>query len=105
MDKVKIIRALIDSGRVKDVLDFVEGESEYVSDKSEGAPQARELRRLWILVVHHLRFLSEFGSTPAATKDGKYLISYPREFDLWLDAGAPGVAEQDIMEYLKKNPL
>lgn len=105
MDKVKIIRALIDSGRVKDVLDFVEGESEYISDTSEGAPQTRELRRIWVLVVHHLRFVSEFGNIPAATKNGKHLIAYPQEFELWLDAGAPGISDQDIREYLKENPL
>lgn len=105
MDKVEIIRALIDSGRAKDVLDFVEGESEYISDKSEGAPQTRELRRIWVLVVHHLRFVSEFGNIPAATKNGKRLIAYPQEFELWLDAGAPGISDQDIREYLKGNPL
>ncbi|WP_129590582.1 hypothetical protein [Stutzerimonas stutzeri] len=105
MGKVEIIRALIDSGRAKDVLDFVEGESKYISDKSEGVPQTKELRRIWVLVVHHLRFISEFGNASAATKDGKYLITYPQEFELWLDAGAPGISDQDIREYLKENPL
>ena len=105
MGKVEVIRTLIDSGRAKDVLDFVEGESKYISDKSEGAPQARELRRIWVLVVHHLRFISEFGDIPATTKNGRYLFAYPQEFELWLNAGAPGISDQDIREYLKENPL
>lgn len=106
MDKVEIIRSLIRSGRVKDVLDFVEGDSVYISDASEGAPQSPELRRVWILVVHHLRFVSEFGNVSATqSKGGKCLSPHPEEFEAWLSAGAPGVADRDLRSYLKDNPL
>lgn len=36
MDKVDIIRELIRLGKVKVVLEFVEGDSVYISDASEG---------------------------------------------------------------------
>ncbi|WP_139199131.1 hypothetical protein [Pseudomonas panipatensis] len=106
MGKVEAIKALISFGRVQDVLAFVEGDSIYISAASEGAPQSPELRRIWIMVVHHLRFISEFGNTPDKKfKDGKYLSPYPEEFEQWLDEGVPGIAEEDIQRYLEQNPL
>lgn len=89
MEKVEIIKALIDSGRARDILDFVEGESKYISDDSEERPQSKDFRKIWVLVVHYLRFVSEYGKISGATRDGKYLVPYPQEFRLWLDAGAP----------------
>ena len=61
MKKSEIIKKMMESGRAGDLLDFVEGDSVYISDASEGAPQNPELRRIWVLIVHHLRFVSEFG--------------------------------------------
>lgn len=105
MDKVEIIRSLIDCGRFKDILDFVEGESKYISESSGGAPQDKNLRRIWILVVHHLRFLSKFGNVSEVMKGDKCFTAHSKEFELWLDAGAPGISEQDLRDYLKENPL
>lgn len=106
MNKIEIIRALVCSGRARDVLDFVEGDSIYISDASLGAPQDPELRRIWVMVVHHLRFVSEFGDTPTTQcKDGKYFSPHPDDFNAWLDAGAPGVADEDVMAYINENPL
>lgn len=105
MGKVEIIRYLIERGRFKDVLDFVEGESKYISEDSEGAPQDKDLRRVWVLVVHHLRFLSRFGNVSAVTKGDVFFTAHPKEFELWLDAGAPGISYQDLRDYLKENPL
>lgn len=105
MNKAEVIRALVESGRAKDVLDFVEGESKYVSEASEGAPNERELRMLWVLVVHHLRFLVNSVDGISEVQNGKFFTSHPYEFERWLHFGAPGIADEDIAIYLKENPL
>ncbi|BGD29196.1 hypothetical protein L4O78_006317 [Pseudomonas aeruginosa] len=106
MDKVDIIRELIRLGKVKVVLEFVEGDSVYISDASEGVPQHPDLRRIWVMMVHHLRFVSEFGDAlETQCKDGKYLSPHYEEFEAWLSAGAPGIADKDLRAYLKENPL
>ena len=106
MEKVEAIRRLISVGRARDVLAFVEGDSSYISSECGGAPQEPEYRRMWILVVHHLRFISAYGSnSPGKTKDGKYLTGFPQEFDRWLQIGAPGISSGDLAAYLKDYPL
>ncbi|MDD1017373.1 hypothetical protein [Pseudomonas rubra] len=106
MGKVEAIRKLVAVGRAKDVLDLVEGESSYISEGSLGAPQEPEFRRLWILVVHHLRFVSEFGVPSSGEhKDGKHYAAFPDAFDQWLQAGAPGISSEDLSAFLKDHPL
>lgn len=106
MEKTEIIRRLIDAGRARDVLEFVEGDSPYISETSPGAPQEPELRRLWILVVHHLRFISEFGILAVREyKDGRCLTAFPDEFEQWLQVGAPGISNDDIGAFLRDHPL
>jgi hypothetical protein len=106
MNKVECIRAMLAAGREKDLLDFVEGESTYLSDASCGAPQTAEQKRMWVLLVHHLRFLTSYGNTVTKVIDGgKYLSAHPESLNEWLDLGAPGIAEEDISAYLKANPL
>lgn len=106
MEKIKLIKAMMKAGRAEDLLTFVEGESPYLTDASEGVPNALELRRNWILVVYHLRFVSIFGheKSPQQWK-GKILASYPSDFEFWLGAGAPGIAEVDLQAYLADYPL
>ncbi|WP_092358881.1 MULTISPECIES: hypothetical protein [Pseudomonas] len=106
MEKIKLIKAMMKAGRAKDLLTFVEGESPYLTDASEGVSNALELRRNWILVVHHLRFVSIFGHEKSPQQwSGKILASYPSDFEFWLDAGAPGIAEVDLHAYLADYPL
>jgi len=106
MEKVEIIRLMLSVGRAKDMLDFVEGESPYLSDASDGVPQDPELKRIWIMVVHHLRFLVEFGNGESVqSAGGKVYGPYPDEFDRWLSLGAPGISEIDIKRYIDENPM
>jgi hypothetical protein len=106
MEKAEIIKRMLSAGRAKDMLDFVDGESPYLSDASGGVPQDPELKRIWILVVHHLRFLAELGnSVSVQSTDGRLYGPYPDEFDRWLSAGAPGISEIDINRYIVENPL
>ena len=105
MDKVDIIRELIRLGKVKVVLEFVEGLCIYIRCFRR-VPQHPDLRRIWVMMVHHLRFVSEFGDAlETQCKDGKYLSPHYEEFEAWLSAGAPGIADKDLRAYLKENPL
>ncbi|MCA7925298.1 hypothetical protein LGM35_22630 [Burkholderia cenocepacia] len=106
MGKVEVIRRMLSAGMAKDMLDFVEGESRYLSEASGSVPQDPELKRICIMVVHHLRFLAEFGSDVSVQSyDGRMYRSYPDEFDGWLSEGAPGISEIDIRGYMKENPF
>lgn len=106
MGKIEAIKMLVSIGRAKDVLDLLEGESSYISDASEGVPQEPELRRLWIVTVHHLRFVSDFGNSAIeGERDGKHLTPFPDEFESWLNAGAPGIASKDIDSLLRSRPV
>jgi len=106
MNKSKIIREIVDSGRAPDLLLIMEGESPYTSEDSEGAPHDPVLARLWMAALHHLRFVAEFGNrSDNVLKDGKWLSAFPNEFLDWLDAGSPGVTDGELTRYLQDNPL
>jgi hypothetical protein len=97
MNKVAAIRLLMDNGLARDVLELIEGESEFTSDESSGVPDHPDLKKLWVISVHHLRFVVEFGQgETSAVKGGKFRTPFPREFEQWLQAGAPGVASADV---------
>lgn len=105
MDKVALIRGLMEARRFVDMRDIMEGESPYISDLSTGAPDGVAERRAWAMSQHHLRFVAEFGDLPTARKDGRILSAYPEDFETWLQFGAPGIAVEDIERYLAANPL
>ncbi|MCF1489445.1 hypothetical protein LZ838_19050 [Pseudomonas sp. AA27] len=106
MEKIELIRALIKAGRSDDLLAFVEGESPYLTDASQGVPESPWLRRIWVLVVTHLRFVTRYGEvTKPLIADGQVLSPYPAEFQLWLAAGAPGIALEDLQAYVREHPL
>ena len=101
VNKIDSIRFLMRKGYAKELLRLVEGESPYTTDASEGVPLDPYLRGLWIVVVHHLRFVVEFGHQEKVVQNGKYLSSFPNEFEQWLQAGAPGIGVEDIEACLR----
>ncbi|WP_046855460.1 hypothetical protein [Pseudomonas sp. CCOS 191] len=106
MEKSELIRALIQAGRADDLLAFVEGESVYLTDASQGVPESPALRRIWVLVVTHLRFVAKYGAvTEHQVAGGQVLSPYPAEFQLWLASGAPGIALEDLRAYVREHPL
>jgi len=85
---------------------LLEGDSDFTSDESEGAPDDRQLARLWVAAIYHLHFVAEFGDEEELRcKDGKWLSPFPLEFRGWLDAGAPGIAMNDLQRYVEHHPL
>ncbi|UAN04568.1 MULTISPECIES: hypothetical protein [Achromobacter] len=47
MNKVAAIRLLMDKGFARDVLELIEGESEFTSGESAGVPDNPDLKKLW----------------------------------------------------------
>lgn len=106
MNKTELIARIVDAGHASDILLLLEGESPYTSEAFEGAPEGRELAKLWTIAHYHLRFVAEFGNrTDTIMKDGKWLSAFPVEFAEWLKAGAPGIASSELDRYLCDHPL
>jgi hypothetical protein len=106
MNKTELIKNIVESGRAQDLLLMLEGESPYTNDESEGAPKDHALAKLWTAALYHLRFIAEFGNQQnTLMKDGKWVSAFPEEFSQWLEAGAPGIAIEEIVRYVKENPL
>ena len=92
MNKRSIIGSLVATGRASELLAVLEGDSDLSDPTASGAPEDRELARLWIAAQYHLRFVSKFGEySPPQKVDGKLLSSFPEEFERWVEAGAPGI--------------
>lgn len=92
MNKRGIIGNLLATGRASQLLAVLEGESALSDPNSPGAPEDRDLARLWIAAQYHLKFVSQFGEhSPPRRVDGKLLSSFPEEFHSWIEAGAPGI--------------
>ena len=97
MNKRSIISNLVTAGHASELLAVLEGESRFSDAAAPGAPENRELARLWIAAQYHLRFVSEFAeNSPPQTVGGKLLSSFPDEFDRWVEAGAPGVTDLEF---------
>lgn len=106
LTKSELIERLVAAGRAADLVLLLEGDSAFTSDETEGAPDDRQLARLWIAAIYHLRFVAEFGDKKEPRcKEGKWLSPFPVEFGIWLDAGAPGIAMTDLEHYVEHHPL
>jgi hypothetical protein len=104
--KVELIRNMIASGHISDLLALMEGESRHTTEASEGVPSDRNLARIWMGALYHLRFIAAFGpDAKARWSDGKFQSPVPEEFAKWLDAGAPGIGESDLESYVQDKLL
>ncbi len=97
MNKRSIIGNLLATGWALALLAVLEGESALSDPMAPGAPDDHDLARLWIAAQYHLKFVSRFGAnSPPQIVDGKFLSSFPEEFERWIDAGAPGIAALEL---------
>jgi hypothetical protein len=61
---------------------------------------------LWTLAIHHLDFVARHGTGVDHFLEGTiHQYAYPKEFQEWLEAGAPGLPEAAFQDYLRDNPL
>lgn len=107
MNKVETIKYLLENGRASDLEEMMEGESKYsrrlvnaVSRMDTHAARSKSM------ALHYVRFVAKFGlAILEAELDGKTYFARPADFDNWLVLGAPGIAEEDLREYLSENPI
>lgn len=101
-----LIKRMLSNGRIQDLLDLMDGESEYSSDSTENMPRDEEERMLRGDALDHVRFGSKFGfSKDRVIEDEKVYCSRPKEFDEWIRRGAPGIVPDELMAYLRDHPL
>jgi len=97
MNKRSVIFNLIATDRASELLAVLEGESRLSDAASAGAPEDRELARLWIAAQYHLKFVSEFGKDAAPQMvEGKLFSPFPEDFERWVESGAPGVTDLEF---------
>ena len=106
MEKIAQIRALVSVGRAADVRELLVGISRYCASVIVPGPWNAEEMELRQMAELHLDFVAKYGLDAEQAKDGKlYRFCYPRDFERWLDFGAPGVAEEDLAAYISENPI
>ena len=105
MEKIRLIRELLNNGKANVVYELVCGISPYSIDYVSDSHMEPHIEILWQLAIHHLEFIAKYGSETEMVKVGKRTyFSHPTEFELWLKAGAIGIAEEELRSYLKANP-
>lgn len=100
------ISNMVAKGRADDLLEIMMGMSEFNLPFSSKEPMTNCEQKRWQMAMLHLKFVSRYGLHVNEVEDeGKQYFSYPEEFEQWLHAGHPGVENEEIVNYLKKNPL
>ena len=106
MIDVEIIKAMLSEGRVSDLLDLMEGESEFTGDGVENMPKTEEEKVARGRALDHVRFIAEYGFDKDKVVDGNMVYSSrPKGFAEWLILGAPGIEPSELEAYLEKYPL
>lgn len=101
----EIIKSLLEK-RPSDLLDLVEGDSEYCKGQPCNIPQNSDESYILRMACEHIWFVSEFGlEDQKAKRDGKYYSAYPDYFNQWLSLGCLALDGDYLSAYLKENPL
>ena len=103
-----LVMMMYQNNRIKELLEILEQESPYSTDSIENIPKTKEDKELFILAINHLRFVVKFGikdSTNLLVDNQNSYISFQNEFHKWLDNGCKGVELDEIINYLKENPI
>ncbi len=105
-DVSEVIKELVAGGRASDLLKILMGMTEFNLPSSSKEPMTDVGQRQWQMALQHLQFVSKYGLDVSEVNDkGKQYFAYPKEFDQWLDSGHPGVEKQEIIDYLRANPM
>lgn len=58
------------------------------------------------LAFFHLEFTAKYGTDVLhVEEDGKHWFAYPREYELWLEQGAPGLFLDELEAYVAEEPI
>lgn len=105
IDKSILIK-MLKNGKAQDLLELMSGESAYTNENSELILNGWEEKKAWRMSLEHVQFISQFGlEVDKAEESSKFFSAYPEEFNEWLELGSPGLVEEDLMNYLKENPI
>jgi hypothetical protein len=104
LDALSIRRLAIE--RPQDLHDLLMGTSEFCVAPTSEVVSVSSYD--WALVIHHLLYVIKFG--PEDTSDGRWVNdrfypSHASAFEEWLLLGAPGLAPDDVCQYMNKYPL
>ena len=104
---IDLIRRIVNQGRLKDLLDLMEGYSPYSDEnlvenipKKIGSGSARwDQLYTYRMAVEHIRFVLKYGSdiNHIVEKDGKVYSSYPDYFEKWLNEGCCGLHQEEVV--------
>lgn len=102
----EIIKAMLLAGRVSDLLDLMEGESEFTGEGVENMPKTEEEKVARGQALDHVRFIKKYGFDKEKVIEGTMVYSSrPEGFDEWLILGAPGIEPSELNAYLEVYPL
>jgi hypothetical protein len=99
-ESAEIIRGMVARGFAAELLALLYGESVYNSPTSPGAPAESSARRLRTDAILHLTYVIKTVRTEGnAEVDGKFYGAYPEEFEKWIEGGAPGITEDELLAF------
>jgi hypothetical protein len=102
---LEIVKRML-AERPSDLLDLIEGDSEYCISEPINTPKDLDESYILRMACGHVWFVSEFGlKAQEAEKDGKYYSAYPDYFNQWLSLGCLALDGDSLSTYLKENPL
>jgi hypothetical protein len=105
LEKIDLIRMLMERGRYADLYELMMGVSKYNVCMESFRSMLPDEERAWQMASHHLEFLSKYGQRDWVEENGKRYFSYPEEFEKWLDFGAPCIEMQELYAYLEENKV
>lgn len=104
--KKEVIQRMIEVGRASDLVEIMEGDSEYCTDSSENIPKTKDEIYNYGMALKHIQFIDKFGlEVQEVEENGYFFKAYPDYFERWLDQGCLGIFREDLMAYLKDHPL
>ncbi|MES9906170.1 MAG: hypothetical protein ABW168_26260 [Sedimenticola sp.] len=98
---IQIVLNMLSQGRANDLVELMLGESHFSIENKPETPKNKEESRKWRMALSYVEFVAKFGlGVEKGEYDGKAYISYPDDFQKWLEIGAPGISQEEISEYL-----
>ncbi|MDR5777682.1 MULTISPECIES: hypothetical protein [unclassified Caballeronia] len=100
-DKTTIVK-LLEEGKASDLVDLILGDSPYrVTGETEF--ESNDERDAYVMTIEHLRFVSKYGAQAGPIKEnGRVYFAYPDYFEKWFQLGTPGLAQEDVLNYVNK---
>ena len=107
-DKSLIVRRMVTQGYASELRALLLGDSQYNLPElpGAGAPEDTHEGRLRTFALCHLRYVAITGRTSGeiVEHEGKFFGAYPAEFEMWAEAGAPGVTREELEKFTNDHP-